>query len=99
MDPKRLDDALSEEFGGTRADRRAVVRAARDLVDAEKPARDRGHALTVDDVVRHLSDAPDGSTIVERWNWWMGALDAAYGGYDYFTVRFVAGDEGADLRR
>ncbi|GAB7090676.1 hypothetical protein JCM18237_09470 [Halorubrum luteum] len=99
MDPDRLDTALAEAFGGTEAERRAVVRAARDLVDAEKPASDRGHALTVDDVVRNLSDAPDGSSVADRWNWWMGALEAAYGGYDYFTIRFTANDEEAGLRR
>jgi len=43
-------------------------------------------------VIDHLGDAPDGSSLVERWNWWLGALDAAYGDYyDYFTVRFVEG--------
>jgi len=50
-------------------------------------------------VIDHLGDAPDGSSLVERWNWWLGALDAAYGDYDYFTVRFVEGDEEAGLRR
>lgn len=99
MDSDRLDAALSEAFGGTDAERRAVVRAARDLVDAEKPSRDRGHAMTVDEVIRHLSDAPDGNSVADRWNWWMGALDAVYGGYDYFTVRFTANDEEQGLRR
>ncbi len=99
MDPKRLDAALAEEFGGTDAERRAVVRAVRDLADSGKPSRDRGHGLTVPDVIRHLSDAPDEASLIDRWNWWMGALDAAYGGYDYFTVRFVEGDEEAGLRR
>ncbi len=98
MDPERLADALDAEFDGTAAERRAIVRAARDLTDVHKPTRDRGHALTPAEVVRHLSDAPDGSSLVERWNWWMGALDAAYGGYDYFRVRFVEDDE-AGLRR
>ncbi|MWV63948.1 hypothetical protein GRS48_03790 [Halorubrum sp. JWXQ-INN 858] len=99
MDSKRLDAALAAEFGGTRAERRAVVRAARDLADSGKPSRDRGHALTVPGVVSHLSDAPDDASLVDRWNWWMGALDTAYGGYDYFTVRFLEGDEEAGLRR
>jgi len=99
MDPKRLDVALSEEFGGDPDERRVITREARDLADSGKPKRDRGHALTVPDVLRHLSDAPDDSSLVERWNWWMGALDTAYGGYERFTVRVVPGDEEADLHR
>ncbi|GAB7008645.1 hypothetical protein [Halorubrum trueperi] len=99
MDRQRLEAALDEAFGGTAAERRAVARAARDLADSGQPSRDRGHGLTVPGVIEHLSDAPDGSSVVERWNWWLGALDAAYGGYDYFTVRFVEGDEEAGLRR
>ena len=99
MDRKRLERTLAEEFGGTAAERRVVARAASDLADSGKPSTDRGHALSVPGVVRHLSDAPDGSSLVERWNWWMGALEAAYGGYDYFTVRFVEDDEEAGLRR
>ncbi|GAB6879978.1 hypothetical protein JCM17823_22520 [Halorubrum gandharaense] len=99
MDPKRFDAALEDAFGGTPAERRPIVRAARDLADAGKPSRDRGHALTPQGVVRNLADAPDGSSVVERWNWWMGALDAAYGGYDAFTVRFLSGDEEAELQR
>lgn len=99
MDRERLEGALSEAFGGTDAERRAIARAARDLADSGKPSRDRGDTLTVPDVIRHLSDAPDDSSLVDRWNWWMGALEAAYGGYDYFTVRFVEDDEEAGLRR
>ena len=99
MERAQLEAALAESFDGTPAERRAVARAARDLADSGKPAEDRGHALSVSDVRRHLADAPDGSTVVDRWNWWMGALEAAYGGYDYFTVRFVEGDEAAGLRR
>lgn len=99
MDSKRLESALAEEFGGTPAERRVIAREARDLADSGKPKRDRGHALTVPDVLRHLSDAPDGSDVVERWNWWMGALDTAYGGYQRFTVRLVEGDEEAGVNR
>ncbi|MFC7325617.1 hypothetical protein ACFQMF_13630 [Halorubrum rutilum] len=99
MDRTRLENALAEAFGGTEAERRAVARAACDLADSGRPSEDRGHALTVPGVVDHLDDAPDGSSLVERWNWWLGALEAAYGGYDYFTVRFVEDDEEAGLRR
>jgi len=99
MDRQRLEGALEREFGGTTAERLAVARAARDLADSGQPSRDRGHALTVPGVINHLGDAPEESALVERWNWWLGALDVAYGGYDYFTVRFVEDDEAAGLRR
>jgi hypothetical protein len=99
MDSKRLENALAEAFGGTEAERRAVTRAACDLADSGRPSEDRGHALTVPGVIKHLNDAPDGSSVVERWNWWLGALEAAYGGYEYFNVRFVEDDEEAGLRR
>ena len=99
MDRPRLEKALESTFGGTESERRAIARAACDLADSGRPSRDRGHALTVSGVIDHLEDAPDDSSVVERWNWWLGALDAAYGGYDYFTVRFVEGDEAAGLRR
>ncbi|QHS17848.1 hypothetical protein [Halopenitus persicus] len=97
MDARRLETALAEEFGGSAAERRVVARQARDLSDSGKPKRDRGHALTVPDVLRHLSDAPEGSSLVERWNWWLGALETAYGGYDRFTVRVVADDDEVDV--
>lgn len=99
MDPKRLDVALADEFGGSSAERHVITREARDLADSGKPKRDRGHALTVPDVIQHLSDAPDDSSLVERWNWWMGSLDTAYGGYEHFTVRVVPDDEEADVDR
>jgi len=99
MDRSRLERALSEEFEASAAERRAVSRAAVDLADSGKPSQDRGHGLTVPDVCRHLGDAPSGSSLVDRWNWWLGALEAAYGGYDYFTVRFIEDDETAGLRR
>ncbi|GAB3413340.1 hypothetical protein GCM10027435_07140 [Haloparvum alkalitolerans] len=99
MDAKRLEAALAEEFGGTDAEQRVVARQARDLADSGKPKRDRGHALTVPDVLRHLSDAPDDASLPERWNWWMGALDTAYGGYAPFTVRVVEDDGTAGVNR
>ena len=89
----RLNSALKAEFGGTDNERQVILRAVQDLADSEKPSRDRGHALTVPGICRHLADAPNDNSLVERWNWWMGALETAYGGYDYFTVRFIEGDE------
>ncbi|WP_101294052.1 hypothetical protein [Halegenticoccus soli] len=90
MDDARLDAALESAFGGAPAERRVVVRQARDLADAGKAEVDRGAPLTVDEVVRNLGDAPADCTIPERWNWWLGALEAAYGGYEPFQVRIVS---------
>jgi hypothetical protein len=81
-----LDAALDREFGGTPGERRVVVRQAQDLADSGRFAADRGHPLSVEVVVENLADAPD-ETIPDRWNWWLGALEVAYGGYEPFQVR------------
>ena len=96
MDATCLNDALRDEFESTAADRRVVVRQATDLADAGKAEVDRGHELSVDDIVAQLQDAPDGADLVDRWNWWLGALDLAYGGYRQFTVQAVASDPELD---
>lgn len=92
MDATRLNDALQAEFDSSAADRRVVVRQATDLADAGIAEADRGHELTVDDIVAQLQDAPDDADLVDRWNWWLGALDLAYGGYRQFTVQARADD-------
>ena len=84
LDPEELVAAL-KRFGGE-DERRTVARQARDLADSGKHAHDRSHPLTVDVVLEQLSDAREGSP-ADRWNWWMGALDVAYGGYESFQVR------------
>ena len=50
-------------------------------------------SLTVAAVVRNLADAPEGSSVADRWNWWLGALNAAYDGYREFEVRAVPREE------
>lgn len=95
MDTKELDAALEAEFGGTDAERRVVARQARDLADAGRLEADRGEAVTAETVVDELRDAPADNDLVERWNWWLGSLETAYGGYDRFTVRTV--DDEADV--
>jgi hypothetical protein len=93
FDPEVLMASLKQEFGGREPERRVVARQARDLADSGKPQRDRGEPLTVDEVVRQMADAPDGSTLAERWNWWLGALEAAHGGYrDFQVTRIPTGD-------
>ena len=93
VDPTRLKHTLKREFGGSEAELRVVARQAQDLADSGKAVSDRGQELTVDELVGHLQDAPADADLVERWNWWMGALDVAYGGYERFSVRFVRNDE------
>ncbi len=86
LDPVRLGQRLDDEFGGKPGEQRVVTRQAVDLHDAGKYATDTGTELTVEEIIDHLGDAPE-QTLAERWNWWMGALDVAYGGYERFSVR------------
>ena len=86
IDPERLETRLCEEFGGTTGQARVVVRQAVDLADAGQYEGDMGTTLTNDLVIDELSDAPDG-TPAERWNWWIGSLEIAYGDYERFSIR------------
>lgn len=83
-----LETLLARHFPESdAAERRVVARQAGDLADAERYAVDAGVALGPDAVVEGLRDAPDDFGLVERWNWWVGALEVAHGGYDAFRVR------------
>ncbi|WP_224448436.1 hypothetical protein [Haloprofundus salilacus] len=88
MNHEELESALRREFDGTDAEFRVVVRQAGDLADVGRVETDRGVPLTVDAIVDDLSDAPDGR-VASRWNWWLGALEAAYGGYEPYQVRWI----------
>lgn len=84
-----MDDDLQTRlgrFGGSEGERRAVARHARDLADTGLFERDDGNLLTVDRIVSELADAPGGGP-ADRWNWWLGSLEVAYGGYAEFQVR------------
>lgn len=96
MDATRLNDTLKATFDSSAADRRVVVRQASDLAAIGKAEADRGVGLAVDDIVTHLQDAPADADLVDRWNWWLGALDLAYGGYQQFTVQARADDPEVD---
>ena len=85
LDDKALLAGL-ETFGGDTESRRAVARHARDLADSGRYVADAGVELTAEHVVVQLADAPDGGP-VERWNWWIGSLDLAFGGYAEFRIR------------
>ncbi|KAB7515254.1 hypothetical protein DM867_04040 [Halosegnis rubeus] len=84
MDAAALVDRL-DRFGGSDAERRAVARQARDLADSGAFASDAGYELTPAVVIEHLVDAPDGGP-ADRWNWWLGSLEAAHGAYRRFQV-------------
>ena len=86
LDPDRLARRLEAAFGGTPEERRVVARQARDLADSGRYAETADHELTAEVVIDNLADAPGGSP-AERWNWWMGALGLAFGGFDRFTVQ------------
>ncbi len=75
-----------EPFGGDEAERRTVARHARDLDDSGRYAEDADVELTAEHVVVQLADAPSGSP-ADRWNWWIGSLELAYGGYAEFQIR------------
>ncbi|MFB6200621.1 MAG: hypothetical protein ABEI98_01275 [Halorhabdus sp.] len=87
MDRQRLTERLTERFDADPARARVVARAAGDLADSGRYAADFQTSLTIDVVLANLRDAPDDSTVDERWNWWMGALELSHGGYSQFDVR------------
>ncbi|MFB6070729.1 MAG: hypothetical protein ABEJ76_06870 [Halanaeroarchaeum sp.] len=86
MNRSVLEQRLRRSFEGTDRQFRVVSRMAGDLADSGVYAADEGHELGVHEVVGHLESAPEGN-VVARWNWWMGALEIAYGGYERFSVR------------
>jgi hypothetical protein len=86
VDRQELAATLRDAFGddGTVP---VVARQAGDLADAGRFEADFDGELTVDTVVENLRDAPADYSLVERWNWWLGALDLSHGGYARFSVR------------
>jgi len=81
-----LDARLRQVFGAPDGERRVVVRQAGDLHDSGRYVEVRGVELGVEDVLGNLREAPDDLGLVERWNWWMGAMELAHGGFDAFRV-------------
>lgn len=86
IDPERLERRLRVLFGGSAGESRVVVRQALDLADSGQYADDVGVSLSNELVIDELADAPDG-TPAARWNWWIGSLEVAFGGYETFGVR------------
>jgi hypothetical protein len=73
--------------------RRVVARMAGDLGDSGRYREVKEQELTPQAVVSNMEDAPDDHGLVERWNWWIGALDLAHGEYVEFRVRGVSESE------
>ncbi|ELZ11977.1 hypothetical protein C479_06012 [Halovivax asiaticus JCM 14624] len=86
LDPGRLEVRLRAAYGGTVGESRVVVRQAVDLEASGQYEADVGVPLSTELVLDELADAPDG-TPADRWNWWIGSLEVAYGGYGQFGVR------------
>jgi len=86
VDRQELERTLRETFDDT-ATASVVARQARDLADSGRFDDDFDGELTVEAVVENLRDAPEGYSLAERWNWWLGALDLSHGGYARFSVR------------
>lgn len=77
---------LRQSFDATDREIRVVVRQAGDLHDSGRYADVRGAELGIEDVVVELREAPDDLGLVERWNWWVGALDLAHGDFEPFRI-------------
>ncbi|MDZ7731289.1 MAG: hypothetical protein U5K37_10775 [Natrialbaceae archaeon] len=81
-----LADSLQRAFGGGAGEAATVARAAQDLADSGQYRTDTGTTLSPNFLLEELAQAPDG-TPADRWNWWIGSLEVAYGGYTDFAVR------------
>jgi len=87
VDREALESALAERYDAEERVRRIVARQAQDLADSCQIAEDLGYPVDIDDVLANIADAPEDHTLVERWNWWLGALDLSHGGYERFRIR------------
>lgn len=87
MDRTQLESQLVETFDADPAAARIVARQASDLADAAQYVDDFDGELTVSVVLENLDDAPEEDDLIERWNWWLGALELSHGGYQRFRVR------------
>lgn len=82
-----LDDALTEAYEAAPAERRVVVRQAIDLADSGRwAATHDGTALSIDRIAHELDQAPEGEGLADRWNWWIGSLEVAFGGFGRFAI-------------
>lgn len=100
MNVDETDETLADAFDAASGQRRAVARMACDLAATGRYREVAGHELTPDVVVTNLRDAPD-DELASKWNWWLGALEIAFGrrdggdggGFAEFQVRRYESDE------
>lgn len=86
MNRELLEIRLDRAFEAPREARRVVVRQAVDLHDSGRYAETHDVELTVERVVEELGEAPEDHGLVDRWNWWIGALELAHTEYDRFRI-------------
>jgi hypothetical protein len=87
MNRELLEVRLKRAFDASPDARRVVVRQAGDLHDSGRYAETHGVELAPEHVIENLTDAPADHGLVDRWNWWIGALELAHGGYERFRIR------------
>jgi hypothetical protein len=87
VDRERLERELRARYDADEGVCRVVSRQARDLADSGQFEADIDAEITVEVVLDNLADAPEDNTLIERWNWWLGALELSHGGYERFRVR------------
>lgn len=87
MNRELLDIRLRKAFDPGPDERRVVVRQAGDLHDSGRYAETHDRELSAETVVANLRDAPEEYGLIERWNWWIGALDLAHEEYEQFLIR------------
>lgn len=100
MNVDDTDEALADAFDAPSGERRAVARMACDLAATGRYGEVTDHDLTAEVVVANLRDAPD-EELASKWNWWLGALEIAFGrrdaegggGFAEFQVRRYESDE------
>jgi hypothetical protein len=106
MNVDKMDEALAAAFEAPAGERRAVARMACDLGATGHYGEMTDHELTPEVVVTNLQDAPD-DELASKWNWWLGALEIAFGrramdtdgpdtGFAEFQVRRYESDEAGE---
>jgi len=90
MERAKLERRLADRYDASSEARRVVVRQAGDLADSGQYAATHSAELTAEIVLDNLTDAPEEMDLVERWNWWIGALNIAREDYDRFRIRRFA---------
>lgn len=57
------------------------------VVDELKQAPSDSHRSSDEARERSVKSPASGEGLADRWNWWIGALELAHGGFERFAVR------------